>query len=138
MENQSEFKKQIELAVNKVNSNLGMICRSFEHLDGGTLLHLHNSIVRRNLEYCNSTWSTIYNKDIQLLEGVQRQVTKLVPELTDMEYMDRRKSLKLRSLVYRRLRGDLIEAFKFKNQIDGVNTETLLPFDTQSQTRRNS
>ena len=115
-----------------------MICRSFEHLDGGMLLHLHNSIVRPNLEYCNSMWSTIYKKDIQLLEGVQRQTTKLVPELKDIEYRDRLKSLKLPSLVYRRLRGDLIEAFKLKNQMDGVSTDTLLPFDKQSQTRGNS
>ena len=68
MDDQLKFKKQIESAVNKVNSKLGMIRRSFEHLDGDMLLHLHNSIVRPNLEYCNSMWSTIYKKDIQLLE----------------------------------------------------------------------
>ena len=63
-----------------------------------------------------------------MLEGVQRQATKLVPELKGIGYRDKLKSLKLSSLVYRRLRGNLTEAFIFKNQMDGVNTDTLLQY----------
>ena len=101
------------------------------------LIHLYKSIVRPNLEYCNSVWSPICKKDIQLLEGVQRQATKLVPELKNMEYGGRLKVLKLPSLVYRRLRADLIEAFKFKSQTYAVNSDTLLPLDKESRTRGN-
>ena len=51
---------------------------------------------------------------------------------------NRLKALKLPSLVYRRLRGDLIETFKFKNQIYAVNSDTLLPLEKESRTRGNS
>ena len=40
--------------------------------------------------------------------------------------------------MYRRLRGDLIETFKFKNQIYAVNSDTLLPLEKESRTRGNS
>ena len=64
---------------------------------------------------------------VQLLEGVQRRATELLPELKDMKYEDRVKALKLPSLMYRRLRGDLIETFKFRNQMYAVNSNILLP-----------
>ena len=75
---------------------------------------------------------------MQLLEGVQRRATKLVPGMKEMEYTDRLKTLMLPSLVYRGLRGDLIEAFKFKNQMNAVNSDTQLPLEKESCTRGNS
>ena len=58
--------------------------------------------------------------------------------MKDMGYADRLKALKLPSLVYRRLRGDLIETFKFKNQMYAVNSDTLVPLEKESRTRGNS
>ena len=58
--------------------------------------------------------------------------------MKDMEDADRLKALKLPSLVYRRLKGDLIETFKFKNQMYAVNSDTLLPLEKESRTRGNS
>ncbi len=40
--------------------------------------------------------------------------------------------------MYGRLRGDLIETFKFKNQMYAVNSDTLLPLEKESRTRGNS
>ena len=138
IDNQLKFNKQIETAVSKANSKLGMIRRSFEHLDGDMLIQLYKSVVRPHLEYCNSVWSPLYKKDVQLLERVKRRATKLVPGMKDMGYADRLKALKLPSLVYRRLRGDLIETFKFKNQMYAGNSDTLLPLEKESRTRGNS
>ena len=75
---------------------------------------------------------------MQLLEGVQRRATKLLPGMKDMGYANILKALKLPSLEYRRLRGDLIETFKFKNQMYAVNSDTLLPLEKESRTRGNS
>ena len=46
-----------------------------------------------------------------------------------MEYTDRLKTLKLPSLMYRRRRRDLIQAFQFNNQMYAVGSDTLVPLE---------
>ena len=46
------------------------------------------------------------------IENVQRRATKLIPILSGLSYEERLKKLKLPTLKYRRLRGDMIEVFK--------------------------
>ena len=65
-----------------------------------------------NLEYATAVWSPYKQHDIDNIENVQRRVTKQIPSLKDMEYPDRLKKLKISTLKYRRLRGDMIETFK--------------------------
>jgi len=50
-------------------------------------------------------------KDINLLEKVQHQATKLVPGLAKLTYEERLDLLGLTTLKERRLRGDMIEVF---------------------------
>ena len=59
-----------------------------------------------------SIWSTHWVQDIKLVEGVQPQATKLVPELKHLPYVEILKRLRLRTLEERRTRGDLIEMYK--------------------------
>ena len=98
--------------INKANSVIGLIRRSFRHLDKEMFLTLYKSLIRPQLEYGNQVWSPRLAKHIKMIENVQRRATKLVPELSDMEYEDRLKELRLPTLAYRRLRGDLIEVYK--------------------------
>ena len=65
-------------------------------------------------------WSPRYEKDCWLLESVQKRANKLIKCLiclfkclSSLGYEERIKKLGLFSLRYRKLRGDLIEAFKF-------------------------
>ena len=64
------------------------------------------------MEYCVQAWSPHLQKDIQVLEKVQRAATKIVPRLKKYSYDDRLSQLGLTTLETRRRRGDLIEAFK--------------------------
>jgi len=42
-----------------------------------------------HVEYCSQIWSPHYDKDIKLIEGVQRRATKLVTGMQDLQYDER-------------------------------------------------
>jgi len=50
--------------------------------------------------------------DIKEIEKVQKRATKLVINLKKISYTNRLQRLKLSTLKYRRLCGDIIEVFK--------------------------
>jgi len=81
------------------------------------------------MEYGNSAWCPYKQKHINSLERVQRRATKLIPELRNLPYEERLKKLKLPTLVYRRLRGDMIELFKM---VHGIYDSQVIRFLTYS------
>ena len=103
------FSTHCEQQVNKANRLLGLIRRSYTYLDGESLVRLYTALVRPHLEYANAVWYPIYKKDSTLFENVQRRASKLVPGLRDEPYETRLQRLKLPSLQYRRVCGDMIE-----------------------------
>ena len=106
------FEHHLAVKVKKANQIIGVIRRSFLHLEEDTFIMLYKSMVRPHLEYANQVWAPRLLKHIEMLENVQRRATKLVPGLKNLEYEDRLRRLKLPTLAYRRLRGDLIEVYK--------------------------
>lgn len=138
IDNELKFDIHVERQVNKANAQLGLIRRSFDHLDKETFLHLYKSLVRTHIEYCNVVASPIYERQMKLLEGVQRRATKLVPGLQNLDYIDRLKALRLPSLYYRRLRGDIIETYKYLHNIYKVENCPLILDDGNVGTRGHS
>jgi len=67
------------------------------------------------LEYCIQVWNPHLTTDIKLIEGVQRQATKLVRGIGNLQYDERLKYLGLTRLEKRRARSDLIETYKIMN-----------------------
>jgi len=91
------------------------------------MVPLFKAMVRPILEYANCVWAPYLKKDINTLESIQRQFTKKIVGLNGLSYKERLTKLKLPSLSYRRLRGDLIETYKIVNTIyDPVTTQSLL------------
>ena len=73
-------------------------------------------MVRPYLEYANSVWCP-QKRDITEIEKVQKRATKLTISFKNMSYTDRLSRLKLSTLIYRRLRGDMIEVFKIAHDL---------------------
>ena len=113
--------KQCAKAVNAANATLGMIKRSFVNREKQTILSLYKSVVRPKLEYCIQAWRPHLAKDIDLMERVQHRATKLISSLRKETYENRVKILGLTTLETRRLRGDLIEAFKIMKGFEDVS-----------------
>ena len=112
VDNRLRFDMHAEKAVNKASSLVGMIRRTYVHLDPPSMTTLFKSLCRPIVEYGNVIWYPQYQKDAVLVENVQRRATRLIPGFRDKEYVDRLRALKLPSLTYRRERGDMIEVFK--------------------------
>jgi hypothetical protein len=128
------FSKHCEEQVNKANRILGMIRASYTYIDCGIMKQLFKGLVRPYLEYGNVVWSPQYLKDARLVENVQRRATRLVPGMKGLDYEERLQKMELPSLFYRRARGDLIEVYKFLNDMYQVDHDLFLR-DMNSSTR---
>ena len=142
IDNNLKFSQHIDTIVNKANSIMGIIRRTFKHLDQKTFLKLYKALVRPNLEYAVQVWSPYLKKEIRKLEGVQRRATKQINDLRNLDYSDRLKKLKLPTLIYRRKRGDMIEAYKILSDKYDPEVADFLPLHKEvmpnSVTRGNS
>ena len=130
------FEEHINFMVKKANSLLGMIRRSFVHLDASMFKQLFISIVRPHLEYAAPVWNPHTKKMINLIENVQRRASKLLPSLKDLPYKDRLKKLNLPTLQYHRYRGDMIEVYKMTHGISDV--QNILKLRANNQIDRES
>ena len=78
---------------------------------------LYTSLVRPHLEYAILVWCPYLEKDKKILQAVQRRA---ISGFKDINYNDRLKALNLTNSTERRMRGDLIQMFKVKRNIDHV------------------
>ena len=103
-DNQLKFHSYTTEVAAKANHLLGLMRRSFNHLDLDMLTKL---FVTSKLEYCNSIWGPSFALDQRKIERVQHRATRLLlPKL----YGERFLILHAVSIfiAYRRLRGDMI------------------------------
>ena len=120
------FDLHISEKVKTANSMFGRIRRTFQFLDGDMFSFLYKALVRSHLDYCSSVWAPYKIKHVVQIEQVQKRATKQLPGMKDLSYSERLQKLKLPTLSFRRLRGDLIEVFKIVNGIyDNETTQFL-------------
>jgi ribonuclease P/MRP protein subunit RPP40 len=93
-------------------------------------MKLYKCLIRPRLEYTVQAWRPYLQKDIDLIEGVQRGATKLVVETKGMSYDERLKFLDMTTVETRRVRGDLIEVFKIMKGFENVNKDKFFTMDT--------
>ena len=103
---------------------LGMINRAFKYKTNEVVLKLYKSLVRPHLDYCIQAWRPYKQKDIDLLESIQRRMSRIIPELRHLDYPGRLRILKITTLETRRVRADLLEVFKIINGLDSEDGKT--------------
>lgn len=107
-----DWSEHIGSIVRKANSSIYMFKKAFQSPSRGLFLCLYKNYIRPLLEYAAVIWSPYLIKDINLLENVQRKLTRWIPNISDLPYDIRLEILQLTSLNIRRERGDLIQYFK--------------------------
>ena len=117
----------------KVNCVLDMIKRNIKCKNAAIIMSLYKILVRSRLEYCIQAWYP-YHKDIEVLERVQKRAT-MVYGYGDLNYKDRLSLLELPSLEERRVRGDLIEAFKLLKVIAKLDYSLFFKLSGDSKVR---
>ena len=118
------FYQHIEGKINKANQMLGIIRSSFKFIDQSIFNLLYKSLVRPHIEYASIIWSPHTKKYKEMLERLQRRATKLVPDIKDLPYEERLRTLNLPTLQYRRLRNDLIHIYKLTHNLLEMDTDT--------------
>ena len=137
MDPELRFLQHLERQVNKAYRLLGLIRRSFDYLDCDAMKLLFAALVRPHLEFGNCVWAPYLEKDKKVIESVLRRATKVVDGLKDLSYEERLKRVGLPSMGYRRLRDDMIEAYKFTHCLCATQ-DKLFTIDSKSVTSGNS
>ena len=99
---------------------------------------LCSALVRPHLEYCIQTWDPQHKKDMELLEWVQRRVTKMLRALEHLSYEDRLRELGLIRLEKRGLQEVLIVAFQCLKGANKQKRNQLFTWVDSDRPRENS
>ena len=132
-----QFEIHMKEKISKASSIFALIRRSYKYLNITTFKLLFKSLVRSHLEYASSVWSPWKIKYIDSIENVQRRATKQIPGFKNLSYEERLRRLKLPSLKFRRIRGDMIETYKILcNIYDPDVSPNLKLYDEDSKRTR--
>ena len=90
-----------------------------------------------DIDYGVSLWSPYRQKDIAIVENIQRRFTKMITGLFKHSYEERLQILGLRTLHERRRRIDLTQAFKIMTGADKVQGQLFTKVsDSHTKTTR--
>ena len=90
------------------------------------------------LEVLYSSLVAIFQKDIDCMEKVQRRATTIVYGFGNLKYEKRLERLNLFSLLYRRMRGDMIETYKIISGLEDVHSSQFFARSSMDNLRGHS
>lgn len=93
-----KWESHITKIVKKTNSFIYLVKQAFRDHSVDMVMKVYKSYIRPKLEYAVAVWNPYYVKDIEILERVQRRVTKIPAELQDVPYPEMMQRLQLTTL----------------------------------------
>ena len=131
-----DFKKHIKNTVKKASYSSCKIIKNFTYKTSSTLVPLFKTLVRPILEYANNVWSNGQKKYMTKIENVQRKYSKHINGLSNIPYEERLRRIKLPSLEFRQLRGDMLQVYKIAhNFYDPQSTSSIFNFSNDTRLR---
>ena len=112
IDNKLKFSQHINSITTKAFQTSALIFKCFQSRNRSNLIKAYKTYVRPQLEYCSPIWCPYLQKEIKLIEKVQKKFTKRLPGLHDLSYEERMKKTGLQTLESRRLYYDLILMYK--------------------------
>ena len=106
------FEDHLKIKISKCKKVCGMILRTFMSRNATHLLSLFKALVIPIIDYCSIVWNPHLKKEIKAIEKIQRNYTKRITNMKDLEYYDRLKVLNLYSMERRRERYEILYIFK--------------------------
>jgi ribonucleases P/MRP protein subunit RPP40 len=131
--------KQVETAAGRGRKVLGFLSRELPKLPANCAAKNYKTVIRPHLEYASSVWTPWLRKEIDALERMQRQATRILLRHRHKNYEERLSDMKI-TLEARRVRGIRIDTYKILNGHTVINPDELFnraPREGLRGTRRN-
>jgi hypothetical protein len=106
------FSAQCKAAAANANWKFGVFKKSFSSRSERLWQKLWKTHIRPHLEHAVQAWSPYLQGDINVLERVQRRVSKYIAGMANLTYEQRLERLEWTTLADRRIRGDSILTFQ--------------------------
>ena len=120
----SEQCKKVALTCNRI---IGQVRRSFSNKDPTIMMQIFKSYILPHLDYAVSVRNPYMQKDIAILESIQRRYTRMIKGMTGLSYEERLTVLGLPTLQERRDMIDLTQVYRLRNGIDKINRPLFRP-----------
>ena len=94
MSDNAKFSEHVLHVSAKVRQKCGWIMRTFKCRKTYFLKFMWKSLVQGHIDYCSQLYFPSQSKDLEVIEDLQRNFTKKIPEVRCMDYWGRLKHLK--------------------------------------------
>ena len=114
--NDLSWSTHIQSILKKGRSMSAWVLSVFRARDRLTMVTLYKSLVRSTIEYCCPIWHPSKISDIEDLEEIQRDFTRIINGCQQLSYWKRLKKLNLMSLQRRRERFIILNMWKILHE----------------------